>query len=1025
MPGFKVSSIREQFVLDTAQMLRETVAAAKALLRKRSADPAAQYAIIKRHGHSLRGLAGLVDAHGLERWGFDLEDIAMQAEAAATPAVRGMFLQCIIDHEADWSQMIELSTEENHAEAWEVYQQFRGRLPALVRGFLREKAQPGINIPQAVTPALRTKQPDSANDLGAITTPTLPLPLTPPLRLKTAAPAVPSPAAPTLRTKEQSPVTAQPAIPAPTTPALRGKQTGPVPAAPNVPKLRGKSTGPSPAAPVTPNLKARAVPAPSKAESEQNEMLEFFVEDAEDQLRSLERAVLRWEQQDDPLQQRQAVRRAFHTLKGAANSIGLTKLGSEFHVAEDYIEGVGEGVHPVSLPLFQFLLGSVDQLRGLLRSIAATGQADWPHDWSAALKRLGQSDEAGGMELELPSNQNFTDDGIQEISTIRVDSQSVSRLGSLLSEIVTDRRRVENRFEQLRNLTRLMRERTALLNRTVGNFQKQFEFQLIGDKKSQPSTQVRSMNQPGQGGEFSELEFDRYDEASILARSLAELASDFDQLLGEWNGTLHDMEGDASQFKQTSRAVQDAVAGLSLVAFDEVVPRLQRVFRDALGVEDRAAVLEFSGTETLVEKGLVERIYPALLHLLRNAVAHGIEPAAERAAAGKPAMGQVRVSCAQVSNQILVRLEDDGRGLNEPAIRARAISLGLLGHTEETLRNSQILRLICNSGFTTADKVTNVSGRGVGMDVVRSEVEALKGSLDLAYKPGSGTTWTIRLPLTLSITEGVIVQSGQQSYALPVNAVLGALMLHDTPTEIRDGRVHASYGGEMLPVIHLGTVLGPGEHEEADYGLAISNLDRKAILAVHQLLGRAELPMKSLDPVTACHPLFESATIDPMGIIVPVLSASAIMDASETGVRPNLKTARSIVVTVDRPRILVVDDSVSVRRVQQRMLESLGCEVVAATDGLHALESLRQHDFHMILTDLEMPRLNGFELIAEIRSNPVWASIPTIVISSRSADKYVAKAMNLGATSFLFKPFTEMQISSLLNHHLRRKPAAA
>jgi chemosensory pili system protein ChpA (sensor histidine kinase/response regulator) len=188
--------------------------------------------------------------------------------------------------------------------------------------------------------------------------------------------------------------------------------------------------------------------------------------------------------------------------------------------------------------------------------------------------------------------------------------------------------------------------------------------------------------------------------------------------------------------------------------------------------------------------------------------------------------------------------------------------------------------------------------------------------------------------------------------------------------------------------------------EAATYGLAICSLDRKAILGVHQLLGLAELPMKSLDPVTACHPLFESATIDPQGIIVPVLSASALMDAAASGVRPNLVVNRAAAVMVDRPRVLVVDDSVSVRRVQQRMLESLGCDVVTANDGLHALECLRQHEFHMILTDLEMPRLNGFELIAEIRSNPIWAAVPTIVISSRSADKYVAKAMNLGATSF-------------------------
>ncbi len=1173
MPTFTIDSIRDQFATDAAQMLSETLEHARALLKKKPDAPAKRIAELKRHGHSLKGLAGLVSARGLEAWGETLEALATAVDTSKNPGERQALLHCILSTEKAWAQMNEQSLAGDLRGATGTYAGLRAAAPSALREHFKpvDETRDEILTAEGFTAAAAA-----------------PSPILPPLMSRATADRTtvlaPSPILPPLRAKKEP---GQGVAATPILPTLLAKN----PAAPQPPQQpAGPNKSAAAAAPIMPPLKAKAAPTAVEVDAE---LVEFFVEDAEDQVRSLERAALAWEQGENIPEQQASVRRAYHTLKGAANSVGLTKLGGEFHHAEDYIEKIVDGSVATSRGFFQFLLKSVDQLRAATAVLKAGKPLAWPHDWATALiqiqktpaakaaipatkpaptqspaaaatvptapaapatvdaellsvfvedatdqiqtleratTRWEQQDEPGEqraaarrafhtlkgaansvglttmgaefsraeqliegiadgrypvslplfvflnkaaeqvraitsqmdlgtaptwpydwateidslahaspMDVDATEPDHILAEAAPESTTIRVDSTRVARLGSLLSEIVTDRRRVENRLDQVRALTNSMRERTTVLNRTVNAFQKQFEFNLLGHQKTtqgpatpSPNNNANTVPTPrawaasGTTGEFSELEFDRYDEASIMARSLAELANDFDQLLAEWGATLHEMEGDASQFKQTSREIQNAVSNLSLVPFAELAPRLQRVFRDALESEQKEGRLEFTGHETLLDKGLVERVYPALLHVVRNAVAHGLEAPAARTTAQKESTGRVHITCSQVANQIVLRIQDDGAGINEAAVRARGIAMGLLSADETTLRPAQILRLLSHSGFSTAATITDVSGRGVGMDVVRSEIEALKGTIDLSYEPGQGSTWIIRLPLTLSITEGVIISAGPVQYALPMNTVLGGMLLENaTLATTEDGTLTGVWNGETLPVINLCDITGTGDPAAATYGLAVSSIDRKAIIAVTKLLGRAELPMKSLDPVTACHPLFESATIDPTGTIVPVLSASALMRLGAHGALRPTAPAETTTPVTSRPTVLVVDDSVSVRRVQTRMLESLGCEVIAAVDGLHALELLREHSFHMILTDLEMPRLNGYELIAEIRSNPAWAATPVIVISSRSADKYVAKAMNLGATSFLFKPFTEAQISTLLDHHIRRTSAAA
>jgi chemosensory pili system protein ChpA (sensor histidine kinase/response regulator) len=1086
---FSIDEIREQFTADMAMIRRESVAAASAIGSETSNNTLESLEVIQRHGHTLKGIAGMVNAQGLRAWGDGMEKLGEYARGWL-PESRKFIFRSIAAQDNTWEELTRLTLAGNMQEALELYHQHRKTLPEEIQGYFMLVSVVGEN-PTLIAPPLPSLRLKPSSELPNLVYPQLPplaaaqplpvsapqetgnntvaAPITPKLKAAKSRPG-PAQAAPVAAPTEAegaSVLLASPALPnlrhaapqgtenlplaTPLMPPLHGKdgvhhegeQAAPPPLKELLPSavtphLRTKESAPAIAAAVIPGLKVktnrRPVPAPAPAEPGVDlELLEYFQQDAEEQVRSMERAVLRWEKQEDVPQQIQAVRRAYHTLKGAANSVGLTTLGKDFHAAEDYIQDVTAGKKPASPALFQFLLRSVDQLRDLMGVLKAGQQPRWQHQWAQELVQLESGnapaqlawDAPEPVALEFEVEEDFAVANAHELQ-VRVDAGRVNELGSLLSQVVTDRRRVEDRLTQFRKLTTALQERTGVLNRVIGTFQKQFEFQLIGQQQAASPFSKTAETRLGASeraltDEFSELEFDRYDEASILSRSLAEIASDLDQLLGDWGQTLHDMEGDSSQFKQTSREIQEAVGHLTLVAFDDVAPRLQRVFRDAAELEKKEVRIDFRGTTTRLDKGLVERAYPALLHLVRNAVAHGIEPAERRQGLGKEPVGRVTVSCSQVANQILICVEDDGGGIDELAVRKKAFDLGLWHDEAQEMSANQLLRVLCHAGFSTVTEVSELAGRGVGMDVVRAEIDAMNGSLELDYQVGFGTRWSLRLPLTLSISEGVVIRAGKQRYALPLNSVLAGVSLEpDLISRAADGSEQMLFQGQQIPLLRLSKILQVGDGQQNERGLVIASVDKCIALTVDELIGRSELPIRPLDAFTACHPLFESGTIDASGEILPILAPHMLVKLSGL-----LATAAFTLAApearlhVERPQVLVVDDSVSVRKVQQAMLQGLDCDVVTAVDGLDGLDKLRSQSYDIILTDLEMPRLNGYELIAEIRSNPAWARTPVIVISSRTTDKHVARAMNLGATSFLFKPFNESQIRLLIDKYVR------
>lgn len=762
------------------------------------------------------------------------------------------------------------------------------------------------------------------------------------------------------------------------------------------------------------------------------EMAGFFVRDARDQIELIEQSILRWEKGVKPEEQLQAAQRGFHTLKGAGNSIGFTTVAQSVHEVEAFLENIATTAPQGDKPLFAFLLGAVDQIRGYLNELAKNPATPWRHDWHPALALLRQpSGVATPTATTTPPEATApaaTEIDADDSQTLRVDAGRLYELINLIGEMVVDRARLEKKIENLTALHRTLSERNSALTSSVQTFQQQFEFNLLQGQTvggEGPILNGRGVNQPPSGakpdGEFSELEFDRYDQFNILARSLVEISHDIEQLNGDVAGCLDSFTIENARFKQTSQALQSKVTNLSLIPVNNLFPRLKRAFRDALNVEHKEADFKLSGGGALLDKVVVDRIYAPLLHLVRNSVAHGIEDAVAREQLQKPARGQVHFSAVQNANQIIIQITDDGAGVNAAAVRQRAIDKGWLAADAPELTPDQVLHFISQPGFSTAKKVTSVSGRGIGLDVVRKDIEALNGSVELNYEAGRGSTWTLRLPLTLSISEAILADVGGSTLAFPLNFIEAGLILDEPSTRDEQGREFYRSGDHSLPVLRLAALLHlPGE-ATSNKGIIVSIGDRRAIVVVDRVLMRQEIVIKHLDSLTAQHPLFNGATLNAEGGVIPILNLPALLKYAETArattVRPAARPLSKS--TPDQVRVLIVDDSLSVRKVQERMLTELGCQAVTAADGLYALERLREQDFDLVFTDLEMPRLNGYELINDLRGNPAWAKLPIVVISSRGADKYITKAMNLGASTFLSKPFTQEQLQQVLRHYVQ------
>jgi chemosensory pili system protein ChpA (sensor histidine kinase/response regulator) len=524
--------------------------------------------------------------------------------------------------------------------------------------------------------------------------------------------------------------------------------------------------------------------------------------------------------------------------------------------------------------------------------------------------------------------------------------------------------------------------------------------------------------------DFDPLELDRYSTIQQLSRALAESASDLGSLKDLLQTVTSDAEGLLVQQSRVTAELQDGLMRTRMVPFERHVGRLTRLVRQVAEESGKRAELVVEGASGELDRQVLDKMLPPFEHMLRNSIVHGIENAAERQAVGKPAVGRIAIRLHREGAEMVIDVSDDGAGLAVEAIRRKAYELDLL-KPDSKVTDEEIMQLILTPGFSTASVVTQSAGRGVGMDVVANEVKKLGGSLRISSVTGQGTNFTVRLPFTLAITQALIVRTGEEVYALPLPTVEGVARIPRGELENLLSQTEPSYqyGEQSYKFRHLGMYLGGQAaklpQDEAFIPVILVQAGEfSAALLVDEMLASREIVVKAVGPQLASIRGISGATILGDGSIVLILDINALVRTGAPVVE--LKKAAPTP-TDDRPLVLVVDDSITVRRVTERFLQRNNMRCMTAKDGLDAIAVMQEAKPDVILLDIEMPRMDGYEFASHVRNDDRASDVPIIMITSRVGDKHRARAIELGVNDYLGKPYQDTQLLDAIRRQLEER----
>jgi chemosensory pili system protein ChpA (sensor histidine kinase/response regulator) len=612
---------------------------------------------------------------------------------------------------------------------------------------------------------------------------------------------------------------------------------------------------------------------------------------------------------------------------------------------------------------------------------------------------------------------------------VRVRANLLDRLVNQAGEVMLTRTRIESELGQLR----------GSLGDLTGNLDRLR--QQLRDIEFQAETQMQSRMEQSKESQkvFDPLEFDRFTRVQELTRMMAESVNDVATVQRSLQKTVDLTEDDLVAQARQTRDLQRDLLRTRMEEFESISDRLYRVVRLASKETDKQVKLDIYGGSIEIDRGVLERMTPAFEHLLRNCVAHGLEVADQRAAAGKEAVGVIAIRLLQDGNDVLIEFTDDGRGLNYQRIREQAIAQKII-EKNSNLTDDETINLIFAPGLSTASKVTELSGRGIGLDVVRSEIVALGGRIDVSSEPGRGTRFKLVLPLTTAVTQVVMMRSGMLSFGVPSHLVeiVRRAPLADVELAYANG-----YWGKLeenIPFYWSGALLQASQKSSESLAktnpvIIFRSAGQRIAIHVEEIFGNKEVVIKNLGPQLARLPGLAGMAILVSGAVAliynPVALAtvygSSIQQYSPSHAFAELHVSDNSGVPLSNsseqltPLILVVDDSITVRRVTQRMLQREGFRVVLAVDGLQALEKLNLEIPAVVLSDIEMPRMDGFDLVRNIRADAALKHLPVVMITSRIAEKHRELAMELGVNDYLGKPYSEEGLLAVLRQHTAYK----
>ncbi|MEQ1472281.1 MAG: response regulator [Candidatus Acidiferrum sp.] len=798
-----------------------------------------------------------------------------------------------------------------------------------------------------------------------------------------------------------------------------------------------------------------------------SEILDFFQPEAEEHLQIVSDCLISLEGNNNP-EEINKLFRAIHTIKGSAAQVGLRRLGAIAHRVEDLIGRLRDGEIEPSPAVVDLCLESVDVLKktlhkqwadelelragvdSLLGRIAEFAPADAEEIESAALADAAEEHSNIALAEAKPRVKQQvaakpTPSPSAAVKSVRIALDRLDRMMNTVGELVINRTRMVGRVAELEKLVDTLGFSKERLQGKVSEFQEKYEFNRISAqlpaagnwKNNNTATQRLTSAAAGDTSfwsDFSELEMDRYDDFNILSRSMAEISADVNEVLSQLQGFIGRVEGDIDEFTKLAHHLQDEFTAARMVPIGTLYSRLSRAVRDAANSSDKQVDLDLAGSETELDNSIIQQISDPLVHLVRNSVAHGIESTEVRVAAGKPEIGKVSLRAYHRGNHIYIEVQDDGGGIDYARVRQSAIERGLISaETSERLTERDLREMLFHPGFSTAPVKTELAGRGVGLDVVRANLNTLNGEIDIQSTTGTGTTFTLKVPLTLIISPALFVRCGSTSFALPLAVVEEIRRLRADEIEDVGGKLLTKVRDVVTEVVRLDSYLGlpPLEAINGYFHMVVANAGNRQIgLVVEEVLGKDEIVIKNLGEYLRRVKLFPGTTIAPDGSLILLLDLNRMV-ATEPTERRTLQAsasaarifapgsaavARGTIPTeaidrvVQERLIVVADDSISVRKFVGRMLEKNGYVVKLAADGLEAADLVAQHGCHLVITDLEMPRMTGYELMVQLRQNAATRRIPVMVVTSRAGAKHRDRAMKEGAVAFLTKPVQEDQL---------------
>ncbi|MGC9455916.1 MAG: Hpt domain-containing protein [Halothiobacillaceae bacterium] len=823
---------------------------------------------------------------------------------------------------------------------------------------------------------------------------------------------------------------------------------------------------------VKPELSPGAQPAAEPADESERpddlpaeqdpEILEIFLEEADELVEAADEQLQAWHAQPDAADPIRLLHRNLHTLKGGARMAGLMNIAEITHLLEDRLDrardrGVDNPRALVALVQRTYdTLGTlIDRVRNmqpvpaqhellallsrdeLPDSEALTGAAATPEVTDAAPAAAPTPQETAqpaGLEGAAPAEtapeeaMSFgtaeTDEKAAEPAPaqlvdqpeatpaveraapreqLRVPSERIDELVAEAGESLLLQARIDR---QMHGFERQLGE----LNQTVSRLRGQLRRLEIETESSMRHQLHREGVEAG--AHFDPLEFDRFTRVQELSRSLMEALGDIDEIEDVLREQADQARTLLVQQGRLGRTQQDQLIALRLVRFGDLAGRLQRLVRQVAAELGRRAMLSVEGGDVRLDRVTLMALQAPLEHMIRNAIAHGIEPPAARQQAGKPAEGQLRIHLESQGGNILMTVSDDGRGLDLEAIRRKARARGLIEGDRE-ISDEEARTLIFDPGFSTAETVSQVAGRGVGMDVVATAVRQLGGYIEVDSSPGAGTRIEVTLPLTQALTRGVLLGVGEQRYAIPDKGILSVVRVSGRALAdaYASEQPALSQDGQSYPLYYLGDLLwgdGPPRALGVDMRpvLLMRLGERRLAVQVDRQYGVIQLFVKALGPRLDQVPGLMGATIDEDGEVTPVLDLVGLYRHRRAGGQAEAGPRGR----EDRPLVLVVDDSVTIRKVTARILERRNIETAVARDGVEALGMLRARRPDLVLSDIEMPRMDGFELLGAIRNDAQIRDLPVIFITSRTAAKHRERAESLGVSGYLGKPYTETEL---------------